>query len=82
MEQVEIAADDVEAEACAFDVEGVAAAEEAAEEVLLIFFGDADSAVADGDRDGARLGAAFEVDGCIFGAELDGVAEQINQNIF
>jgi len=83
MQEVEITPDDMQPEASAFDIDDVGAAEEAAEEVLLVFGGNADAFVQDRDGDAAAgLGFGLLMDGCAFVGEFDGVAEQVDQDVF
>jgi hypothetical protein len=72
----------VQAQPGAFDIDDIGAAEESAEEVLLVFGGNPDAFVEDGYPDaasGSWLG--LNLNRCAFVGEFDGIAEQVDEDV-
>ena len=82
VEEVYVSLDDMKAEAGSLDVLGVGAAEEAAEQVLLVFVGNADAFIPDRQAELAVFcQGGVEVDGGSFGRKFYGIAQEIDQDI-
>jgi hypothetical protein len=79
--EVEVFFDDAQAKAGTGDAGGVGGAEEALEEVLLFFRGNADAPVPDVNVHGSRLIRQGAVDGGGFGGVFDGVGQEVTEDI-